>query len=78
MKYIIMLIMCLSLGTSAQVVKHPAPKRAPVGWTPNPKYVTTPLTKLKYQCMGTTKQGNRCKKGVQSEGEYCKMHQYQK
>ena len=49
-------------------------------WHPNPQFMrdTTHKKNTTYQCMGTTKQGTRCKKRVKENGGYCAIHAYQR
>ena len=52
-------------------------------WTPNPKYVAAPrdstskAPEKKYQCWGTTKKGERCKRKVLTDHSFCYQHSEQ-
>lgn len=47
-------------------------------WKPNPKYVASKTEKKEntthYQCYGTTKKGERCKRSVKSDHTFCYQH----
>ena len=49
-------------------------------WKPNPKFTsqratkTTDTTKAKFQCWGTTKKGDRCKRKVNADHSFCYQH----
>ena len=46
-------------------------------WTPSTKVHVTD-TSAHYQCWGTTKKGERCKRMVKCNHCYCYQHEYQK
>lgn len=52
-------------------------------WQPNPKYIkkdtgTHKPKGDKYQCLGTTQKGLRCRRMTLHENEYCYQHKNQK
>jgi hypothetical protein len=53
-------------------------------WTPNPKYIkgahqdTTGRAQNKFQCYGTTQKGERCKRTVKADHDFCHQHATQK
>lgn len=51
-------------------------------WTPNKKVIqksdTTTKSKKEFQCWGTTKKGERCKRKVAADHSFCYLHAGQK
>lgn len=68
MKHLLFAFMLLAIKSTGQ------------DWKPNPKYIAPKDTAAaarpvyKYQCYGTTKKGERCKRKVEKDHSFCYQH----
>ncbi len=80
MKKTILIIYVLLVASLLIAIKSNGQTFKANHWTPNSKYVAACKvdTTKKYQCWGTTKKGERCKRKVNTEHSFCYQHATQK